>query len=167
MKRSISRWTMAATAAALLAVPATGAAQTSGTSTPQTQSPSPSTASQPSESAREHLSKAQAALNDVKSASLNAKARAQLTELKKRMAALERATNTTAGATAKANAPNWGTEVAAIFYSLIETSKLNGVDPKRYLKTALTAALAGERIPLPHELLQVAARPADSPTTGA
>jgi transposase len=46
-----------------------------------------------------------------------------------------------------------GTEVAAIFYSLIETAKLNGVEPKRYLKVALTAALAGERIPLPFELV--------------
>lgn len=45
-----------------------------------------------------------------------------------------------------------GTEVAAIFYSLIETAKLNGVEPKRYLKAALAAALAGERIPLPFEL---------------
>jgi transposase len=45
-----------------------------------------------------------------------------------------------------------GTEVAAIFYSLIESSKLNDVDPKRYLKTALAAALSGERIPLPHEI---------------
>lgn len=45
-----------------------------------------------------------------------------------------------------------GTKVAAIFYSLIETAKLNGVDPKRYLKVALAAALAGEHIPLPFEL---------------
>lgn len=45
-----------------------------------------------------------------------------------------------------------GTEVAAILYSLVETSKLVGVDPKRYLKVALAAALKGERIPLPFEL---------------
>lgn len=45
-----------------------------------------------------------------------------------------------------------GTQVAAIFYSLVETAKLRGVDPKRYLKTALAAALQGNRIPLPHEL---------------
>jgi hypothetical protein len=48
---------------------------------------------------------------------------------------------------------NQGTEVAAIFYSLIETAKLNGVEPKRYLKVALTAALAGDRIPLSFELV--------------
>jgi transposase len=45
-----------------------------------------------------------------------------------------------------------GTEVAAIFYSLIETAKLNAVDPKAYLKRALDAALAHAVIPLPHEL---------------
>jgi transposase len=47
----------------------------------------------------------------------------------------------------------WGTEVAAIFYSLVESAKLVGVDPKAYLKAALAAALDGRRIPLPHELL--------------
>jgi transposase len=50
-----------------------------------------------------------------------------------------------------------GTEVAAIFYSFIESAKLNGVEPKRYLKVALAAALAGERIPLPIELAAAAA----------
>lgn len=45
-----------------------------------------------------------------------------------------------------------GTEVAAILYSLVETAKLVGVDPKRYLKVALAAALKGERIPLPFEI---------------
>ncbi len=45
-----------------------------------------------------------------------------------------------------------GTEVAAIFYSLVETATLVGVDPKRYLKVALAAALKGDRIPLPFEL---------------
>lgn len=45
-----------------------------------------------------------------------------------------------------------GTKVAAILYSLVESSKLNRVDPKRYLKTALGAALENRRIPLPHEL---------------
>lgn len=45
-----------------------------------------------------------------------------------------------------------GTEVAAIFYSLLETAKLNGVDPKTYLKMALAAALDHKRIPLPHEI---------------
>lgn len=45
-----------------------------------------------------------------------------------------------------------GTKVAAIFYSLVETAKLNGIDPKSYLKRAMVAALDGQRIPLPHEV---------------
>jgi len=42
-----------------------------------------------------------------------------------------------------------GTEVAALFYSLIETAKLAHVDPYEYLRDATHAALAGEPIPLP------------------
>lgn len=49
-----------------------------------------------------------------------------------------------------------GTEVAAIMYSLVESAKLNGVDPKRYMKLALKAALDGKRIPLPHEIAATA-----------
>ena len=45
-----------------------------------------------------------------------------------------------------------GTEVAALFYSLIESAKLVGVGPNTYLKTATSAALRGETIPLPHQL---------------
>lgn len=42
-----------------------------------------------------------------------------------------------------------GTEVAALFYSVIETAKLVGADPYDYLRTAAHAALRGESIPLP------------------
>jgi transposase len=45
-----------------------------------------------------------------------------------------------------------GTEVAAMVYSLLESAKLVGVEPKAYLRLALRAALDGEVIPLPHEL---------------
>ncbi len=45
-----------------------------------------------------------------------------------------------------------GTEVAALFYSLIESAKLAEVEPSGYLKAAATAALRDETIPLPHEL---------------
>jgi hypothetical protein len=38
-----------------------------------------------------------------------------------------------------------GTEVAALFYSLIETAKLCGVNPKTYLLEATHAALATPR----------------------
>jgi len=45
-----------------------------------------------------------------------------------------------------------GTEVAALFYTLLESAKLAGVEPKMYLRRAVTAALAGQVILLPHEL---------------
>lgn len=45
-----------------------------------------------------------------------------------------------------------GTEVAAIFYSLLESAKLCGLDPKAYLRTAALAAIAGQPVPLPHQL---------------
>jgi transposase len=46
--------------------------------------------------------------------------------------------------------------VAALYYSLMETAKLCGVDPKRYLREAALAALRGEAIPLPNQLAQPA-----------
>jgi transposase len=45
-----------------------------------------------------------------------------------------------------------GTEVAALFYSFIESAKLVGVGAQTYLLTATNAALRGAIIPLPHEL---------------
>ena len=45
-----------------------------------------------------------------------------------------------------------GTEVAALFYSLVESAKLAGVEPEGYLRTAARQAIRSERIPLPHEL---------------
>lgn len=45
-----------------------------------------------------------------------------------------------------------GTQVAALFYSLLESAKLVGIDPAAYLRTAVEAAFAGEQIPLPHEI---------------
>jgi transposase len=43
-----------------------------------------------------------------------------------------------------------GTEVAALFYSLIETAALCGVDPRAYLRAAAVAALSGQPPLLPH-----------------
>jgi transposase len=45
-----------------------------------------------------------------------------------------------------------GTEVAALFYSLIESAKLAGVEPDRFLRTAARLSIRGEVVPLPHEL---------------
>jgi transposase len=44
-----------------------------------------------------------------------------------------------------------GTEVAAQLYSILETIKLCGVDPRAYLQLAVEAALDGETFALPHE----------------
>ena len=47
-----------------------------------------------------------------------------------------------------------GTEVAALFYSLIESAKLCGVEPKAYLLQATHAALEiPGTVTLPHALL--------------
>jgi len=47
-----------------------------------------------------------------------------------------------------------GTEVAALFYSLIESAKLCGVEPKAYLLQAVRAALANPgTVTLAHALL--------------
>jgi transposase len=45
-----------------------------------------------------------------------------------------------------------GTKVAAMMYSLVETAKINRVDPELYLKLAALEALGGRPIPLPHQL---------------
>ena len=48
-----------------------------------------------------------------------------------------------------------GTHVAALFYSLIESAKLSGVEPKRYLLTATRAGLVDRpAITLPRDLLE-------------
>ena len=45
-----------------------------------------------------------------------------------------------------------GTEVAATLYSLVESAKLNDVEPRLYLRVAVRAGLRGETVPLPHEV---------------
>lgn len=50
-----------------------------------------------------------------------------------------------------------GTEVAAIFYSLLESAKLVGVEPSMYLRRCVDAHLAGAQIPLPHEIASASA----------
>jgi transposase len=44
-----------------------------------------------------------------------------------------------------------GTYVAAVFYSLLESAHLAGVNPHLYLRAAVNAALDGKPVPLPHE----------------
>jgi hypothetical protein len=49
-----------------------------------------------------------------------------------------------------------GSEVAAVFYSLIESAKLVGVDPAKYLRAAAEAALEEREPILPRDLAVVA-----------
>lgn len=66
-----------------------------------------------------------------------------------------------------------GTEVAADLYSLVETAKLNQLDPAAYLNAALGFHHQGRTIPLPHELkrsvdpdtVEYPARPPPKPDT--
>ena len=51
-----------------------------------------------------------------------------------------------------------GTQVAATLYSLLESAKLLGVDPRAYLELAVAAHMDGREVPLPHEI--AAATPA-------
>jgi transposase len=45
-----------------------------------------------------------------------------------------------------------GTEVAATLYSIVESAKLNGLEPRLYLRIAVRAGLRHETVPLPHEV---------------
>jgi transposase len=45
-----------------------------------------------------------------------------------------------------------GTEVAALFYSLVESAKRVGVDPAKYLRAAAEAAIRGGAVLLPHQM---------------
>lgn len=45
-----------------------------------------------------------------------------------------------------------GTEVAALFYTLVESAKLAGVDPKTYLRAAVLTARSGEPASVPSAL---------------
>lgn len=45
-----------------------------------------------------------------------------------------------------------GTEVGATLYSLVESAKLNSLEPRLYLRIAVRAGLRHETVPLPHEV---------------
>ena len=123
MKRSIARWTTAFAAAAWLGAPAAGWAQTppAGGSSPATQQQPAAGAHAQHGSAQEHIRQAQAALNDVQSATLPARSKQRVTELKRHLNALEKSsasaattTGTTGSKTTARTKGNWATEVAAI-----------------------------------------------------
>lgn len=136
MKRFTTTWMTAIASAILLALPSAGAAQTPPPSNPPATAQPPATASSEARAdatgdqaaAQEHLRQASAALDEVKTATLPARAKTQVAELKRRLNALERNAGPSdkASATGEANrragtknakakaGDNWGTEVAAI-----------------------------------------------------
>jgi transposase len=57
-----------------------------------------------------------------------------------------------------------GTEVAATFYSLVESAKLNGLEPRFYLRVAVREGLRHETVPLPHEVKALLAQGKLDPT---
>ena len=57
-----------------------------------------------------------------------------------------------------------GTEVAGTFYSLVESAKLNGLEPRLYLRVAVRAGLRHETVPLPHEVKAMLAAGTIAPT---
>jgi hypothetical protein len=122
MKRSTAAWTVTATAAALLALPPASAAQSAtqppATTQSATQPATPATGD--NAAAQEQLRQAQAALNDVTTVTLSARAKTQVAELKRRLTALER--------NSKATNKTWGNEVAAMD-KIIATLLDNGTTP--------------------------------------
>jgi hypothetical protein len=148
MNRSITPWSIVL-GAALIALPASGLAQTPPQQPPQQQStPEQPPATPPSQaqpaatqppatdpqqaqaaqhgehSAAEHLAKAKSALNEIETAAVTGRARTRLNELKRHVSALDRtaAAGPEAGksGSAKPGSRSWATEVAAIDRILTE-----------------------------------------------
>jgi hypothetical protein len=124
MKHSTAHWTTAFAAFGLLGLPAAGWSQPPPP-TPSTTSQQPPSAAGPEQhgAAQEHIRQAQAALNDVQTASLQGKPKTKVTELKRHLNSLEKSTasaSTTASKTAARGKDNWSTEVSAIDKILTE-----------------------------------------------
>src|SRR4051812_524396 len=120
MNRSTSRWTTAIAAAALMALPAAGYAQTPASPQPQPQQPAPqSTAPQTSQNSAsgpaEHVRAAKQALSSIQATTLPASARPKFNQLRTHLNTLEKEVNKGGSTTAtkSAGASSWGTEVAA------------------------------------------------------
>ena len=125
MKRSTARWTTAFAAAALIGVPVAGWSQTPPAATSQ-----PPAAQQPADApaqhgAAEHIQKAEAALNDIPTSTLPARAKSRVEELKRHLNSLEKsaASSHAADTTAKPSSKpkdTWAKDVAAIDKTLTE-----------------------------------------------
>ena len=57
-----------------------------------------------------------------------------------------------------------GTEVGATLYSLVESAKLNDLEPRFYLRVAVREGLRRETVPLPHEVKAMLAEGKLDPT---
>ena len=125
MKRSTAGWTTAFAAAALIGVPVAGWSQTPPAATSQ-----PPAAQQPADApaqhgAAEHIQKAEAALNDIPTSTLPARAKSRVEELKRHLNSLEKsaASSHAADTTAKPSSKpkdTWAKDVAAIDKTLTE-----------------------------------------------
>ena len=117
MKRSTSRWTTAFAAAALIGVPAAGWSQT-----PPAAASQPPAAQQPADApaqqgAAEHIQKAEAALNDIPTSTLPARAKSRVADLKRQLNSLEKSAEKSASSKPK---DTWAKDVAAIDKTLTE-----------------------------------------------
>src|SRR5262249_35285978 len=109
MKRSTVRWTTAVAAAMLIGLPASGWAQTP----PAQQPPAPTSAASQPTTPDEHLRQAKAALDSIEPTAVTGRAKTQIAELKRHLAALEKPAADPSAPDAKSGSPAWATEVAA------------------------------------------------------
>jgi len=161
---SFNRYATGIAVAALLALPASGLAQTPPSQPPATQPPATAEPQPPAAQkadqtstanaeAKEHLAQAKTALEGVQVETLSARAKSQVADLKKRLNTLERSVsaNDNASATGAANRnaqatsgsrgnSNWGTEVAAIDKTL---TALLGPDATTGAAAPATSGTAG------------------------
>jgi hypothetical protein len=142
--------------AALIALPASGVAQTPPQQPPATQPPAtqpptttPPATEQPAaapqaSSAEEHLAKANAALNEIQPSAVTGAAQAKLMTLRKHMAALSGAG--AAKGASKGTPANWASDVAAIDRILTElTTPATAPDPAPSTGTTGTTGTVGSR----------------------
>ena len=123
MKRSTARWTTALAAAALIGVPAAGWSQTPPAATsqaPTAQQPAAG-ANQQQGAAADEIRQAEAALNDIPSSTLPARAKSRIAEVKRHLNALEKAAAASpAPGSTGAKKNTWSNDVAAIDKALTE-----------------------------------------------
>jgi hypothetical protein len=163
---SFNRYATGIAVAALLALPASGLAQTPPSQPPATQPPATAEPQPPAAQAqktdqsstanaeaKEHLAQAKTALEGVQVETLSARAKSQVADLKKRLNTLERSVSANDNASAKGAAnrnasatsgsrgnSNWATEVAAIDKTL---TALLGPDATTGAGAPATSATSG------------------------